>query len=176
MKKVLEYTAVVLVILALGITFAIDRMDKYTLGSKNVIETTTDSCDSIDTNKHDIEVLNQINSIDSIVDTQKGVNNNMLIKTKRYKDSVNLLKINILKEKTSYEKEKEINQKEKEFYKKQSEELEQQKYLLQQERDTLNNKYVKEQQLNQSYNTSIKQIRDSLIRSDTLIKSKKKPK
>lgn len=173
MKKVLEYSFVILVVLALGITFLVDRMDMYNLGSRNEpnVEspTSSDSCSQVDTNSNNIQILQKIESIDSIVDVQNGTNISLGNKTKRYKDSVNLLKTNI-------KKDREIFEQEKLYYKKQQQEYQQEVDFLQKEKENLNIKYKKEHELNQVYSNSISQMRDSLIYSDSLINSKKKPK
>jgi len=171
MRRVIEYIVLIILVSLLVFTVVIDRMDKYTLESNDVhkIEQTLPK----DTSHSDQNILEQIESIDSIVVNQKDNSDRLTIKTKHYKDSIKLLKSKMLKEVDGYQKEKDDFQKEKELYRRQKEEFERENSRLREEKESLNSKYNKERELNELYNRPLRQPQDS-IPLDTLIKSKKK--
>ena len=176
MKRVIEYIVLIIFVSLLVYTVVVDRMDKYTLESNdglNIEKTLPKDTLPKDTTHSSQNILEQIQSIDSIVINRKDNSDKLIIKTKHYKDSIKLLKSKMLKEADGYQKEKDDFQREKEIYKRQKEEFERENNRLREEKESLNSKYNKEHELNELYNRPLHQPQDS-IPLDTLIKSKKK--
>lgn len=175
MKKVIEYSVLIILVSVLVLTVVADRMDKYTLKSSDGYN--IEKAVSTDSSHGDGQsILEQIQSIDSIVINQKNSSDKMTIRAKHYKDSIKLLKSKMLKEVDEYQKEKDDFQKEKESYRRQKEEFERENKRLKEEKETLNSKYNREREFNENYNRPLlRQIQDS-IPVDTLAKPKKKRK
>lgn len=160
MRKIIEWTVAIVVVLSLLITFAIDRLDKYNLGSsREYIKQDTLVIDSVN-NESNQNIIEEIQSLDSLVKNDKKIQTNLVVKTKQYRDSLNVLNNLNQREDESYQKKVQEYEQELDILKKEKE-------LMMKEKELIHSKYMKEKEFNKKFNTFIRESVDTNTQDST---------